>query len=85
MEMHVLTAAQRRMLLEMLASERAGEEALLVGPHFGREEIALDLCELGFAGWSSRDELVFSDLGRHLAENLVRRLVRIDPVFDLFC
>lgn len=85
MQFHVLTSAQRRMLLEMLASERSGEEALFVGTHFGREDIADDLCEVDLAAWISPDELVFTNLGHHVAESLARRLVQPDPRFDLSC
>lgn len=85
MQFHVLTSAQRRMLLEMLASERSGEEALFVGTHFGREDIADDLCEVDLAAWISPDALVFTNLGHHVAESLARRLVQPDPRFDLSC
>jgi hypothetical protein len=85
MQLHVLTSPQRRMLLEMLASERSGEDALFVGTHFGREDIADDLCVNELAAWISPDELVFTDLGHHVAETLARRLVVPDPRFDLSC
>lgn len=85
MQMHVLSSSQRRMLLEMLASERAGEDALFVGESFGRDEIAEDLCGLELAAWISHDDVVFTDVGRHVAESLARRLVRADPAHDLAC
>lgn len=85
MQMHVLTSSQRRMLLEMLASERAGEDALYIGACFGRDEIADGLDAVGLALWISADALVFTPLGRHVAESLALRLVRWDDTFDLSC
>ena len=75
MQRHDIKAPQRRMLLEMLASERAGEEALVIGQHFGRDETAASLSELGLASWVGTDEAVLTGLGRHVAESFARRLV----------
>jgi hypothetical protein len=67
--------AQRRMLLEMLASERSGEDALFVGAYFGRDDIADSLCDLDMSYWVNPQEVVLTHLGRHVAESLARRLV----------
>lgn len=74
MEVHTLEAAQRRMLLEMLAGERAGEAALHVGRLFGRAATAEGLCELQLTRWVDRTHVGFTDLGRHIAEALAERL-----------
>lgn len=66
------------MLLELLASERAGEDALVVGNHFGRDGIAASLCELELASWVNPDEAVLTGLGRHVAESFARRLLASD-------
>jgi hypothetical protein len=76
-EVHTLSAPERRMLLEMLASERAGEVSLHVG-HYGRTRVAAGLVELAMAEWVADDEVVFTDLGHWLAEALAERLVRRD-------
>lgn len=65
------------MLLEMLASERAGEYSLHVG-HYGRDRVAASLVELAMAEWVAPDEVVFTDLGHWLAEALAERLVHRD-------
>ena len=75
MEVHTLEAAGRRMLLELLAGERAGEPSLRVGDRFGRNTTAEQLCGLHLMRWVDRAHVVFSDLGRHLAEGLADRLV----------
>lgn len=59
----------------MLASERAGEEALHVGELFDRDRIAIALCELDMSRWVSLNHVVFTDYGRHVAEALAQRLV----------
>jgi hypothetical protein len=82
-EVHTLSAPERRMLLEMLASERAGELALHVG-HYGRIRVAASLTELAMAEWVADDEVVFTELGRWLAEALAERLVRRDG-YQLAC
>ena len=74
-EVHRLAATQRRMLLEMLASERSGEDALHIGQLFGRDRIADGLCEHGMAFRLDSERLVFTELGRHLAELLARQIV----------
>ena len=76
-EVHQLSAPERRMLLEMLASERAGEISLHVA-HYGRSRVADSLEELAMAEWVADKEIVFTDLGRWLAESLAERLVRRD-------
>ncbi len=73
--MHTLSAPQRRMLLEMLASERSGESALYVGRYFGRDRTASSLCRLRLADWVDEDEIIFTEQGRWLAESLATRLV----------
>ncbi len=78
MQRHEIEAPQRRMLLELLASERAGEDALVVGNHFGRDDIAASLCALELAEWVGPDEAVLTGLGRHVAESLARRLLSSD-------
>ena len=76
-EVHTLSAPERRMLLEMLASERAGELALHVG-HYGRDRVARSLVELTMADWIGDDHLVFVPLGRQVAEMLAARIIRTD-------
>jgi hypothetical protein len=76
-EVHTLSAPERRMVLEMLASERAGELALHVG-YYGRNRVAQELVELSMADWSDDDEIVFTAFGRWVAEILAERLVRRD-------
>lgn len=79
-EVVTLAADERRMLLEMLASERAGEDALYVGEQFGRNGTARRLVELRMTRWVARDRIVFTAYGRHLAESLASRLIRApDP------
>ena len=79
-EVHALAPAERRMLLEMLAGERAGEEALYVGEQFGRHGTARGLCELRMVVWVARDHVAFTAFGRHVAESLANRLIRApDP------
>ena len=53
-EVHTLSAPERRMLLEALASERAGEDWLHVG-HWGRDRVASSLHELAMADWAGED------------------------------
>ena len=75
MKVHTLDKKQRRMLLEMLASERAGEDALFVGRHLGRDRIASGLCRLRMSDWVDEQCIVFTAHGRHVAETLATRLV----------
>jgi hypothetical protein len=75
MHVHVLSAPQRRMLLEMLASERSGEDALYVGHALGRDRTASGLCRLRMSDWVDAQSIIFTDLGRHVAETLATRLV----------
>jgi len=70
-------------LLEMLASERADEISLHVA-HYGRSRVADSLEELAMAEWVADDEIVFTDLGRWVAEALAERLVRRDS-WQLAC
>ena len=72
---HRMAAPERRMLLEMLASERSGEDALRIGTMFGRDITADRLVAEGLARSVGIDDLVFTELGRHLAEALASRLV----------
>ena len=72
---HRMAAPQRRMLLEMLASERSGEDALHIGNLFGRDITADQLVAEGMAQSVGEDHLVFTTLGRHVAEGLASRLV----------
>ena len=74
-EVHTLEPRARRMLLEMLASERCGESALHVGELFDRDRIAIELCELAMSRWISLDHVVFTDYGRHVAELLASRML----------
>lgn len=76
MDVHTLEAQQRRMLLEMLASERSGEAALRVGEWFGRDAIAHQLCRLRMAEWVDDGHVVFTAVGRRVAEALAERLGR---------
>jgi hypothetical protein len=75
MQVHTLAAPERRMLLEMLASERAGEDALHVGPHFGRGGIAQRLCAIDMSEWVDDEHVVFTWVGRCVAEILASHLV----------
>ncbi|MEM6989193.1 MAG: hypothetical protein AAF721_01810 [Myxococcota bacterium] len=72
---HRLAARQRRMLLEMLASERCGEDALHIGRFFGRDVTADGLCTQGLAVRLTPEALVFTDFGRHIAERLATEIV----------
>jgi hypothetical protein len=83
MDVHTLEAQERRMLLEMLASERAGEEALHVGEWFGRNAVAHALCRLRMTEWVDDDHVAFTPVGRRVAEALAERLVR--PADRLAC
>lgn len=75
MQVHILSGKQRRMLLEALTSERAGEDALFVGHHLGRDRIASGLCRLRVSDWVDDSHIVLTEYGRHLAESLATRLV----------
>lgn len=63
------------MLLEMLASERSGEEELHVGEHFGRDLTADSLCDEGLAARFGAADLVFTGFGRHVAEHLAFQIL----------
>jgi hypothetical protein len=79
-EVYTLAADERRMLLEMLASERAGEGSLHVGEQFGRHLTARRLVDLRMTRFCARGCVVFTSYGRHLAESLACRLIRApDP------
>lgn len=67
------------MLLEMLASDRSGEEALYVG-EYDRDEVAQSLCDLRMALWIFSDEIVFTEYGRHVAERLAAQLITREKV-----
>ena len=75
MQVHVLSNKQRRMLLEALTSERAGEDAMFVGRHLGRDRIASGLCRLRTSDWVDESHIILTEYGRHLAERLATRLV----------
>jgi hypothetical protein len=85
MKVHTLSAPQRRMLLEMLASERSGEDALHVGPIFGRDRVASSLCRLRMSDWVDAENIVFTEYGRHVAETLATRLVDRSAYYELVC
>ncbi len=85
MQVHTLSAPQRRMLLELLASERAGEEVLFVGPMMGRDRTASGLCRLRLCDWVDERNIIFTDYGRHVAENLATRLVDGSAYYELVC
>lgn len=70
-----LDAPQRRLLLEMLVSERAGEWALFVGHRFGRDTVADALCGLKLCRRVDPEHAVISRLGRQVAQHLASRLV----------
>lgn len=83
-EVVTLAPDERRMLLEMLASERAGEDALHVGEdevgEHGRHRTACRLVDLRMTRLLGLDRVVFTAYGRHLAESLACRLIRLpDP------
>ncbi|MCH9685768.1 MAG: hypothetical protein K0V04_30325 [Deltaproteobacteria bacterium] len=59
----------------MLASERSGEDSLFVGTYLGRDEIASVLCRLRMSDWVDPQRIIFTDVGRHVAEGLATRLV----------
>lgn len=73
-QVHSVSAAQRRMLLEMLASERAGEATLNIR-NFGRRAVARGLTEQDMASEAGPDEIVFTTMGRLIAESLAQRIV----------
>jgi hypothetical protein len=75
MQVYVLTAAQRRMLLELLTSERAEEDALFVGHTMGRDRTASGLCRLRLTDWVDEQNIILTDYGRHVAESMVTRMV----------
>lgn len=85
MQVHTLSASQRRMLLEMLASERAGEDALHVGSMLGRDRTASSLCRLRMSDWIDAHSIIFTDLGRHVAETLATRLVDRSAYEGMVC
>ena len=85
MQVHTLSAPQRRMLLEMLASERAGEEELHAGAVLGRDRVASSLCRLRMADWVDDENIVFTDYGRHVAETLATRLIDRSAYYELVC
>jgi len=85
MQIHTLSASQRRMLLEMLASERAGEDALYVGHALGRDRTASGLCRLRMSDWVDEQNIIFTDYGRHVAESLATRLVDRSAYYDMVC
>jgi hypothetical protein len=79
-EVYTLAPDERRLLLELLASERSGEESLHVGERFGRNHTARRLEDLRMTRWEARDRIVFTVYGRHVAETLAYRLIRApDP------
>jgi hypothetical protein len=78
-DVHVLAPAERRMLLEMLAGEYAGDDVLRVGDRDGRAKVARKLCDLWMAVWAARDQLTFTEFGRHVATALAERLLATPP------
>lgn len=85
MQVHTLSAPQRRMLLELLTSERAGEDALYVGTMMGRDRTASGLCRLRLSDWVDEHNIIFTDHGRHVAEALATRLVDRSAYYELVC
>jgi hypothetical protein len=85
MQVHTLSAAQRRMLLELLASERAGEDALYVGHALGRDRTASGLCRLRMSDWVDEQSIIFTEYGRHVAETLATRLVDRSAYYEMVC
>jgi len=85
MKVHTLTAPQRRMLLELLTSERAGEDALYVGAAMGRDRTASGLCRLRMTDWVDGQNIIFTNYGRHVAETLATRMVDRSAYFELVC
>jgi hypothetical protein len=73
-EVHILNPSQRRLLLELLASERAGEDVLHVG-YFGRDQVAESLCDLGLFEWVSDVHVGLTEHGRWISESLAARIV----------
>lgn len=74
MDVVTLEGPERRMLLEMLASERSGEDALHVGDRFGRPAVADRLCRWQMSSWVDRAHVCFTAFGRHIAQALADRL-----------
>lgn len=66
------------MLLEMLASERAGEDALVAGEQFERDLTAERLCDQGMAEHCGFERVQFTRFGRYVAEQLADRIVDSD-------
>lgn len=85
MQVHTLSAPQRRMLPEMLASERSGEDALYVGHMLGRDRTASGLCRLRMSDWVDEQNVIFTDFGRHVAETLATRLVDRSAYYEQVC
>lgn len=73
-EVYALSDAERRLLLEMLASERCGEDSLDV-TEFSRSETADVLVDLRMSRWVSPDCVIFTHYGRAIAETLALRLI----------
>lgn len=73
-EVYALSNAERRLLLEMLASERCGEDSLDV-TELTRSETADVLCDLRMSRWVSPDSVIFTHYGRAVAETLALRLM----------
>lgn len=85
MQVHTLSAPQRRMLLELLTSERAGEDVLYVGHVLGRDRTASGLCRLRMSDWVDDRNIIFTEYGRHVAETLASRLVDRSAHRELMC
>jgi hypothetical protein len=77
-EVHEISDAERRLLLEMLASERCGEECLDVRDG-RRGRTAEVLADLRMTWWIDSDAVVFTHYGRAVAESLALRLVHRRP------
>ena len=84
-EVREITPPQRRMLLEALASEQAGEDALYVGPRLGRDVTADGLVTEELAIRIDTEHVILSSLGRRIAEGLVVRLVDNRAAARLTC
>jgi hypothetical protein len=76
MEVVDLQAPERRMLLEMLAAERCGEDVVRIGDCFGRPAIAQRLCGWQMSRWVDRAHVRLTAFGRHIAEALADRLAQ---------
>ncbi len=70
---YTMSPSERRLLLEMLATEQSGETATFVGED-GRDRVASSLCDLQMARWISCDYVTLTGYGQSIAETLVLRV-----------